>query len=299
MRLLVFGYGYSAASAAERLRPGCEWVAGTTRSPDKAAALRAAGIDAHVFDGEAPDDRLRAAVRAATHVLVSIAPAFDRPDIVGTAFADRVLAGFREDLRGPGAAERSIVYLSTIGVYGDAGGGWVDEETPCRPESPRTAARRVAEDGWLALGRETGAAVAVLRLSGIYGPGRNTFVNLAEGTARRLVKPGQVFNRIHVEDIAAAVGRVFATRATGIFNITDDEPAPPQDVVAYAAGLMGVAPPPEQAFEAAPLSPMARSFYGSNKRVSNARSRSVLGLDYAYPDYRTALGRMWREDSWR
>jgi nucleoside-diphosphate-sugar epimerase len=139
----------------------------------------------------------------------------------------------------------------------------------------------------------------VLRLSGIYGPGRNTFINLAEGSARRLVKPGQVFNRIHVQDIAAAVERSFATGASGLFNITDDEPAPPQDVVAYAAELMGVAAPEEQAFETAELSPMARSFYGENKRVANGKSKSALGLAYAYPNYRDAFARMWAEDSWR
>ncbi|HUG61007.1 MAG TPA: NAD-dependent epimerase/dehydratase family protein, partial [Methylomirabilota bacterium] len=218
-------------------------------------------------------------------------------DVVATSHADLVLHRHADDLAS--GALQALVYLSTIGVYGDADGAWVDEDWSCRPSTPRTVARRAAETGWLDIGARTGSAVSVLRLSGIYGPGRNTFVNLAEGAARRLVKPGQVFNRIHVEDIAAAVDLALSQSASGIFNITDDEPAPPQDVVAFAAGLMGIEPPPEQAFETARLSPMARSFYGSNKRVSNARSKRVLGMDYGYPDYRTALRRMWDEGTWR
>jgi nucleoside-diphosphate-sugar epimerase len=298
MRLIVFGLGYSASAAVERLRPRCSWIGGTTRSAAKADAARAAGIEPFLFDGSRGDEALAEAVRSASHVLVSIAPAFDDPHVVKTAWADWVLHRHRADLVEAGAG-KAVVYLSTIGVYGDAGGAWVDEASPCEPDSPRTAARRVAETGWLDLGRESGAAVAILRLSGIYGPGRNTFLNLLDGSARRLVKPGQVFNRIHVEDIAQAVERCFETRAGGLFNITDDEPAPPQDVVAHAASLMGVEPPPEQDFQSAALSPMARSFYGSNKRVSNARSKRDLGMVYAYPNYRDALARMWREDSWR
>ena len=246
-----------------------------------------------LFDGS-PEaaEALRPALTGVTHVLVSIAPA-EGPD-----GGDRVLPVLAEAL----AAEKSLVsiaYLSTVGVYGDHGGAWVDETSECRPKSARSLARVKAENEWLAFGETIGASVAVLRLSGIYGPGRNGLVNLAEGSARRLVKPGQVFNRIHVDDIAAAVERTFATGASGLFNITDDEPAPPQDVVAYAAELMGVAPPPEQDFETAELSPMARSFYGENKRVANLKSKSELGLAYAYPDYRTAFSRMWAEGSWR
>ncbi len=171
---------------------------------------------------------------------------------------------------------RWIGYLSTVGVYGDHGGAWVDETSECRPVSRRSIdARRRPNRQWLALGDETALPVAVLRLSGIYGPGRNAFVNLANGTARRLVKPGQVFNRIHVDDIAGALWHLASSDIGGVFNVTDDEPAPPQDVVAYAAELMGVAPPPEIPFETAELSPMARSFYGENKRVSNAAIKAV------------------------
>ena len=164
--------------------------------------------------------------------------------------------------------------------------------------SRRSVLRVAAEKDWLGFGREAGLPVAVLRLSGIYGPGRNAFVNLANGTARRLVKPGQVFNRIHVADIAGALSHLARQQTAGIFNVTDDLPAPPQDVVAYAAELMGIAPPPEIPFETAQLSPMARSFYGENKRVSNALIKEA-GYSLAFPDYRSAFDRMWADGDWR
>ena len=188
------------------------------------------------------------------------------PDEAG----DPVLGAGREILATRMPRLAWIGYLSTVGVYGDHGGGWVNETSECRPVSRRSVMRVLAEQDWLAFGREAGVAVAVLRLSGIYGPGRNALVNLAGGTARRLVKPGQVFNRIHVADIAGALKHLAGHSTAGIFNVTDDLPAPPQDVVAYAAGLMGIEAPPEIPFETAQLSPMARSFYGENKRVSNA-----------------------------
>ncbi|WP_026782378.1 SDR family oxidoreductase [Pleomorphomonas koreensis] len=289
MKLLALGLGYSAQAALRRLSPAA--AIGTTRSAGKAAAL-ASLADMRLFDGSRESaEALKQALSGITHVLVSIAPA-EGPD-----GGDRVLPVLAEALAAESPA--AVAYLSTVGVYGDHDGAWVDEESECRPQSARSLARVRAEDQWLDFGARSGVPVAVLRLSGIYGPGRNAFVNLADGSARRLVKPGQVFNRIHVEDIAAAVDRVFATGASGLFNITDDEPAPPQDVVAYAAGLMGVPPPPEQDFATADLSPMARSFYGENKRVANGRSKSMLGLAYAYPDYRTAFARMWAETSWR
>lgn len=290
MKLMAFGLGYSAKAALNRLAP--EKAIGTTRSTAKASAL-APLADMHLFDGSRETaEALKPALSGVTHVLVSIAPS------EGADGGDRILPVLAEAL----AEEKSltsIAYLSTVGVYGDHNGAWVDETSECRPKSARSVARMKAENEWLAFGARTGVPVAVLRLSGIYGPGRNTFINLSEGSARRLVKPGQVFNRIHVEDIAAAVEGAFARHANGVFNITDDEPAPPQDVVTYAAGLMGVSPPDEQDFETAELSPMARSFYGENKRVANSLSKSALGLDYAYPNYRSAFARMWAEDSWR
>jgi nucleoside-diphosphate-sugar epimerase len=192
---------------------------------------------------------------------------------------------------------RWIGYLSTVGVYGDHGGAWVDETSDCRPVSRRSVQRVAAEREWLTLGRQTGLPVALLRLSGIYGPGRNALVNLKNGTAKRLVKPGQVFNRIHVADIAGALWHLGSREQGGVFNVTDDLPAPPQDVVTYAAGLMNVEPSPEIPFASAQLSPMARSFYGENKRVSNAALKAA-GYVFRYPDYRSAFEIMWADGSW-
>lgn len=288
MRLFVFGLGYSADAFVRRVSSRCETITATTRSAEKAARLAERGIAPVLFDGTAPGNEVRAALADATHVLVSIAP--------GEA-GDPVLAHHADDLAA--ARPEWIGYLSTVGVYGNHDGGWVDEETPCRPVSRRSRQRVEAEEAWLAFAAKHGISVQIFRLSGIYGPGRNAFVNFEKGTARRLIKPGQVFNRIHVEDIAGALEAAIDTApATRIFNVTDDEPAPPQDVIAHAAELLGVAPPPEQDFETAELSPMARSFYGENKRVSNDRVKRELGYTFRYPDYRTALAALHR-DGWR
>ena len=190
-------------------------------------------------------------------------------------------------LRGTSALTGAV--SSTTGVYGNTDGAWVDEETPCKPVSKRSVQRVAAEDAWLSFAGEHDLPVQIFRLSGIYGPGRNTFENFRNGKARRLVKPGQVFNRIHVADIAGSLKSAISKPSTRIFNVTDDEPAPPQDVVACAAELLGVDPPPEIAFETADLTPMARSFYGENKRVSNRRIKDELGYTLRYPDYRVAL----------
>jgi len=286
-RYFLFGAGYSALAFARLLegRP----VAGTTRSPDRFAALEAAGVEPLLFDGAALSHAVRERLAETTHVVVSAAP---------TAAGDPVLGTAAETIRTAMPALRWIGYLSTVGVYGDHGGAWVDEESECRPVSPRSRERLDAERAWQALGAERGVPVAVLRLSGIYGPGQNALANLAAGTARRLVKPGQVFNRIHVDDIAGALRHLAATDIGGVFNVTDDEPAPAQDVVLFAAGLMGVAPPPEIPFEAAQLSPMARSFYEENKRVANRRLKAT-GFVFRHPDYRGALTAMWQSGEWR
>jgi nucleoside-diphosphate-sugar epimerase len=242
-----------------------------------------------LFDGETPSPELLERLAKATHVVISIAP--------GEA-GDPALAWVEEALRRPDNTIRWIGYLSTVGVYGDHKGAWVDETTPCKPVSRRSLERVEAEQAWTSLSERHGTPLAILRLSGIYGPGRNAFVNLERGTARRLVKQDQVFNRIHVEDIAGALRFLAGTDTGGIFNITDNEPSPPQDVVAYAAELMGVTPPPEVAFEDAELTPIARSFYGENKRVSNQRIQA-LGYTFAYPDYKTAFSAMWKDGNWR
>ena len=191
-----------------------------------------------------------------------------------------------------------IGYLSTVGVYGDHKGAWVDETMSLHPVSARSVERVEAEEAWLSIGDKLGIPVAVLRLAGIYGPGRNAFCNIERGTARRLIKKNQVFNRIRVEDIAGATRFLADNRRGGVFNVTDDEPGPPQDVIAEAARLMGVEPPPEQPFETAELSPMARSFYGENKRVSNRRLRAE-GFDFQYPNYRMSLKELWSSGRWR
>jgi nucleoside-diphosphate-sugar epimerase len=287
-RFFIFGAGYSGREFG-RLLAGASPVAGTSRSPEKFERLRAAGIEPLTFDGETFSDPVRHALAKTTHLVISTAP--------GEA-GDPVLAAGRDVLLADAPELKWIGYLSTVGVYGDHGGAWVDESGETQPASRRSQLRVAAEQDWLTFGHERGIPVAVLRLSGIYGPGRNAFVNLAKGTARRLAKPGQVFNRIHVADIAGALNHLASGRTAGIFNVTDDEPAPPQDVVAYAAQLMGVEPPPEIPFDTAQLSPITRSFYGENKRVSNARIKA-LGYRFAFPDYRTALEAMWAADNWR
>ncbi len=180
-----------------------------------------------------------------------------------------------------------IGYLSTIGVYGDQQGAWIDETTPGNPRSARSKVRLDAEEAWLALGSRTGKAVQIFRLSGIYGPGRNPIVKLREGRSQRIVKAGQVFNRIHVDDIATTLlASIDRPRAGAIYNVTDDEPTAPQTVTEHAAALTGLPLPPEIDFETADLSPMARSFYGENKRVRNRLIREELGIALAYPTYR-------------
>ena len=286
-KVFIFGAGYSGKAFAG-MRPQGVPIAGTTRSQEKFAGLEAAGIEPFVFDGRLSPE-IRAKLEETTHLVVSAAPNDD---------GDPVLNAARDAIVHHMPLLRWVGYLSTVGVYGDYGGAWIDETAECRPKSGRSTARLEAEREWHELGAETGRPVAILRLSGIYGPGRNAFVNLANGTAKRLVKAGQVFNRIHVADIAGALWHLADGEYGGVFNVTDDLPAPPQDVVAYAAEVMGVAPPPEIPFETAQLSPMARSFYGENKRVSNTTIKA-LGYAFRYPDYRTAFDGMWADGSWR
>ncbi len=284
MKLLVFGPGYAASAAIARLRDRSDRVTVTARSPEAAAEWEGRGVQTVAFDGNAPSGELAGAIAGATHILLSIPPG-DAGDPVLAMAGDAIAAAPRLEI---------IVYLSTVGVYGDHGGAWVDEETVPDPASRRSVARLEAERGWQWLAQMAGKPLAILRLGGIYGPGRNALANLADGTARRLVKPGQVFNRIHVGDIAAAIDAAFARKAEGVFNVVDDEPAAAQDVVAYAAGLMAVTPPPEIPFAEAELTPMARSFYGENKRVRNRKLKQMLGLEFAYPTYREGLAALWQ-----
>ena len=289
MRMMIFGAGFSGRAIAAAAQAQGAAIAGTTRSTEKCAALKAAGIKPFLFDGSALSLELEREMAEATHLVQSVAPGREGDALV------RLTAS---DLRARMPKLQWIGYLSTIGVYGDRQGEWVDESASTRPVPERSRERVVAEDAWMKTGGDAGLPVAVLRLSGIYGPGRNAFVNLEKGTARRLIKPGQVFNRIRVEDIGRAALFLANGGTGGVFNITDDEPAPPQDVITEAARLMGVTPPPEQPFETAELTPMARSFYGENKRVSNRRIKAE-GFEFRFPNYRISLAELWRSGNWR
>lgn len=286
MNLFIFGMGYSAQHFARTRMRDYARISCTVRGSDKREALRAQGFDAHCFGPERRDETLAAALAGADRVLVSIPPA---------AEGDSALAAFAEALRASPNL-KSVVYLSTIGIYGDHGGAWIDERTIPKPSNPRSLWRLAAEEGWRKLGAQLDLPVHVLRLAGIYGPGQNALANLRAGTAKRIVKRGQVFNRIHVEDIARTIEAAFLYSGAGdVWNVADDEPAPPQDVVTYAANLLGVAPPPEINFETAQLSPMARSFYSECKRVSNSAIKERLGVRLAYPTYREAFADMLQE----
>lgn len=271
MNLLIFGHGYSSQAFVARHGAKFTHIFATTRSADKAARLQ--GVTPLLW----PD--LRGALETSDLLLICAAPD-EQGDPVLRAFAPQIEQ----------SPVKRIIYLSTVGVYGDHQGAWVDEETPCVPVAGRSHARLAAEQQWLALASRMNVPLDSLRLSGIYGPQRNALANLREGTARRIIKPGQVFNRIHVDDIADSIAAcISANRAGQIYNVTDDEPAPPQDVVAFAADLLGVPPPPERDFFTTEMTPMARSFYGENKRVSNARIKRDLGFAFNYPTYREGL----------
>jgi nucleoside-diphosphate-sugar epimerase len=278
VKVFFFGVGY----CARRLIARESWIeaSGTTRSAERVAAFRAEGVEAYAFDGADADSGLERALKKAEAIVVSIPPR-KGTEAAAERFASAIAAA-------PGL--RRIVYYSTIGVYGDHDGGWVDETSATLTRTVRGLARLEDEARWTAAAKARGVEADVLRLAGIYGPGRNALVNLRQGEARRIVKPGQVFNRAHVDDIAE-LARLALTRGLDgqIWNVADEEPAPPQDVVAYAASLLGLAPPAEEPFDAARLSPMAAEFYADNKRVSIAKAKALLGFVPAYPTYREGL----------
>jgi nucleoside-diphosphate-sugar epimerase len=277
-RLFCFGLGYTALALARCLSVESWAIAGTTRGADKRCELGAQGLEVFPFERERPLDDPATALAGATHVLTSIAP-----DEAG----DPVLARHVQDLRRCATLEW-VGYLSTTGVYGDRAGAWVDEAAAVAPTMPRTRRRAAAEGAWLA----SGLPVHVFRLAGIYGPGpgRNALAAVRAGSARRIVKPGQVFGRVHVDDIVQVLRASIAKPNPGaIYNVADDEPAPPQDVIAFACALLGVAPPPEVPYDQAELSPMAGSFYADNRRVCNERIKRELGVTLRHPTYRDGL----------
>jgi nucleoside-diphosphate-sugar epimerase len=290
-RLLCFGLGYSAQYYLASFGGEFECVWATVRDAERAADLNLharPGITTLVFNGMTASTDLNSAMSQAEAVLVSVPP---------DASGDPVLAICGEALT-RAAQLNSIVYLSTVGVYGNYDGAWVDEESECRPSEERSLQRLAAELAWQDFGVRTGIPVAILRLAGIYGPGRNALENIQRGTAKRISRPGQVFNRIHVTDIAQAIDAAFRTRSTGIFNVVDDEPTSPGAPIVFAARLLGIEPPQETPFTQARavMTELAASFYAESRRVRNGKLKSILGVKLRYPTYREGLSALHHDD---
>ena len=284
MQALFFGLGFSSQASAMAMRerdPGAR-IVGTVRTAEKANSLAGRSLEAQLFDGSARTLAVAGALATTTHVIQSIAP-----DENG----DPVLRHFRDDLAASSTLEW-LCYYSTVGIYGDFGGDWIDETAPLVPRNMRSDWRVAAEQEWRDFAAARGLPLTILRLAGIYGPGRSTFDKLREGTARRVIKAGQVFNRIHVADIARVTALAAEARLDGTFNLADDEPAPPQDVIAHAANMIGLPVPPDLPFETAEMTPMQKSFYRDNKRVSNQAIKAALGIDLLYPTYRAGLAQI-------
>jgi nucleoside-diphosphate-sugar epimerase len=276
-RLLSFGHGFSARALARLLLPQGWQITGTTRSETKAATLRAEGVTPVIWPGA----DLGRALDQASHILISVAP-----DDGG----DPVLAELGDAIAARAGQFAWVGYLSTTGVYGDHQGGWVDETTALTPSTKRGHARMQAEAAWAAI---PDLPLHIFRLAGIYGPGRGPFAKVREGTARRIIKPGQVFSRTHLDDIAQVLAASIARPNPGaIYNVCDDDPAPPEDVIGYAAQMLGLPLPPAEDFATAEMTPMARSFYAESKKVSNDRIKTELGVRLIYPDYRSGLNAM-------
>jgi len=278
--LLSIGHGFTAREFGTHVQNQGWQVIGTTRSNAKAQRLRDLGVEPIVW----PGGNLNDAIHQATHILVSAAPD-ENGDAFLNAYRDQVLSATHL---------KWIGYLSTTGVYGDHQGAWVDEDTPVVPTTKRGHHRAFAEQQWLA----TDLPIHVFRLAGIYGTGRGPFEKLRNGTARLVKKKGQVFGRIHVEDITQCLfASAMSPNAGRIYNLSDDEPAAPEDILTYAATLLNMPAPPEVDFDTAEMSPMARSFYSECKRVRNDRLKDELGITLKYPGYKDALDAMFRDET--
>ena len=278
--LLSLGHGYCAQALARRLMGGGWRIIGTTRHPARMAAMAIEGVEPVLW----PGTPLAPLIAQATHILTSIAP-----DDAGEPLLLAETAALAA------APATWVGYLSTTGVYGDHGGNWVDEDTPLAPTTRRGIARVQAEREWQAMP----LPLHIFRLAGIYGPGRGPFEKVLDGTARRIVKPGQVFSRIHVDDIAQALhASMMAPTPGAVWNICDDDPAPPEDVIGYAARLMGLPEPPTEHWDTAAMTPMARSFYAESKRVRNTRMKRDLGIRLIHPDFRAGLAALLEEEAW-
>jgi nucleoside-diphosphate-sugar epimerase len=287
MGVFFFGMGYSSLAAAHSIHEIVDPdvpIAGTTRTEEGVERLAESPYRLHVFDGTRPGTTLGPDLRKATHVVLSIPP---------NDSGDPAYNFHRSDLDGAQGLQW-LCYYSTVGVYGDFGGQWIDESAPTRPVNKRSQERVEAEHLWRDFAAQRGVPLLVLRLAGIYGPGRSSFDKLREGTARRIIKQGQVFNRIHVDDIGRITALAAKAKLGGTFNLSDEEPAPPQDLVEYAAKLMGVPVPPGIPFETAQMTEMARSFYSDNKRVSSKAITAALGTTLTYPNYRVGLDAIFR-----
>lgn len=286
--ILIFGLGYTARHwALPHLRKGWR-VTGTTRSAEKADRLAREGFQAVQFDGGAPSPEVSEALRSASHLLISAGP--------GEA-GDPALNQHLHDIRSAAARLKWMGYLSTVGVYGDHGGAWIDETAPLAATSKRAEWRIKAERAWLDLAESDGLPVHIFRLAGIYGPGRSPLQKLRDGKSRRIIKKNQVFNRIHVADIAVTLDASIAKPNPGrIYNVTDGNPAPPQDVIVHAAGMLGMVPPPALDFETADMTPMARSFYSGSRRIDNKRIVEELGVKLTYPTYQTGLNAIFQAE---
>lgn len=272
--LLSFGHGYSAQALAKVLEPQGWRIIGTTRTEEKLTTFMEAGVEPRLWPGA----DMTPALNAATHVLISAAPSEN---------GDPVLEELRFEIESRATQFEWVGYLSTTGVYGDHAGAWVDETSPLTPATKRGEARVKAEAQWADI---NGLPLHIFRLAGIYGPGRGPFAKVRAGTARRIIKEGQVFSRTHVEDIAQVLAASIASPNSGaIYNVCDDDPAPPQDVIGYAAELLNLPIPPAIDFETAEMTPMARSFYAESKKVRNDRIKDQLGVELRYPDYRAGL----------
>ena len=269
--LLSIGHGFSASALGAKLIESGWTVYGTTRNIERAEKLSEAGVNSIIW----PNTDLKPYIEKASHILTSVAPNYQ---------GDPFLNEYCEVL------EKNtfdwVGYLSTTGVYGNHDGGWVDECSPLNPSTQRGQFREAAELSWSKLNLN----LHIFRLAGIYGPGRGPFSKVRNGTARRIIKEGQLFSRIHVDDIAEILlASIKSPRKGAIYNVCDDNPAPPEDVIAYAAELLGMPIPISVAYDEAEMSPMARSFYAENKRVSNALIKKELGVELKFPDYKLGL----------
>ncbi|MEM9617138.1 MAG: SDR family oxidoreductase [Pseudomonadota bacterium] len=277
-KLFCLGYGYTAATLARRLCDKGWRIAGTTTREEKAQAMQTKAVEAHLWDGGALP---AGALDDACAILVSTPPGED--GCPAFAAANEAIAERAREIQWVG-------YLSTNGVYGDHDGAWVDETSALKATSPRSRRRIAAEAQWSKFAKALDLTFTVFRLPGIYGPGRSALDTVRAGAAKRIYKKGQVFSRMHVEDIAAALEAGIAhPRLHNVYNLADDEPAPPQNVIEYACDLLSVPPPPLTPIDEADISPMARSFYADNKRISNKRMKEALGIKLLYPTYRDGL----------